>query len=179
MFSKMIIVFDDDVDVHNLSEVIWRLSNNIDPARDVQIVKGPVDSLNHAAPLVGFGSKIGIDATKKWPSEGHTREWPDVVKMDARTVAKVDEMWANLGLGENPGSPSAKRSYCGADAVKFVVNCVHGEREEFQVTPFFRRGHFWGDIGNLAGLGADFLGLRCFRRHYGADCHRGFRNFES
>ncbi len=106
MFSKMIIVFDDDVDVHNLSEVIWRLSNNIDPARDVQIVKGPVDSLNHAAPMVGFGSKIGIDATKKWPSEGHAREWPDVVKMNAATAARVDEMWAKLGLGENPGSPS-------------------------------------------------------------------------
>jgi 4-hydroxy-3-polyprenylbenzoate decarboxylase len=106
MFSKVIIVVDDDVDVHNLSEVIWRVTNNIDPLRDVQLVKGPVDSLNHAAPLVGFGSKMGIDATRKWPSEGHEREWPEVVKMDAATAAHVDAIWDKLGLGPNPGSPS-------------------------------------------------------------------------
>ncbi len=106
MFSKVIIVVDDDVDVHNLSEVIWRVTNNIDPARDVQIVKGPVDSLNHAAPLVGFGSKMGLDATRKWPSEGHEREWPDVVKMDHGTVEKIDKIWNTLGLGEFLDSPS-------------------------------------------------------------------------
>ncbi len=106
MFSKVIIIVDEDVDVHNLSEVLWRVTNNIDPARDVQIVKGPVDSLNHAAPMVGFGSKMGIDATRKWPSEGHTREWPDVVKMDRATAQKVDAMWSKLGLGELVESPS-------------------------------------------------------------------------
>jgi 4-hydroxy-3-polyprenylbenzoate decarboxylase len=106
MFSKVIVIVDDDVDVHNLSEVLWRVTNNIDPARDVQIVKGPVDSLNHAAPLVGYGSKMGIDATRKWPSEGHTREWPDVVKMDRATAQKVDAMWSKLGLGELVESPS-------------------------------------------------------------------------
>jgi 4-hydroxy-3-polyprenylbenzoate decarboxylase len=99
-------VVDDDVDVHNMSEVIWRVTNNIDPARDVQIVKGPVDSLNHAAPMVGFGSKMGLDATRKWPSEGHTREWPDVVKMDRDTAARVDAMWDKLGLGPRIDSPS-------------------------------------------------------------------------
>ncbi len=106
MFSKVIIVVDDDVDVHNLSEVIWRVTNNIDPARDVQIVKGPVDSLNHAAPMVGFGSKMGLDATRKWPSEGHAREWPEVVKMDSATVQKIDEIWEQLGLGAKLPSPS-------------------------------------------------------------------------
>ena len=106
MFSKVIIVVDDDVDVHNWSEVVWRMTNNIDPARDVQIVKGPVDSLNHAAPMVGFGSKMGIDATRKWPSEGHTREWPEVVKMDRTTAANVDAMWSQLGLGDFVPSPS-------------------------------------------------------------------------
>jgi 4-hydroxy-3-polyprenylbenzoate decarboxylase len=106
MFSKVIIVLDDDVDVHNLSEVIWRTTNNIDPMRDVQIVKGPVDSLNHASPMVGYGSKMGIDATRKWPSEGHEREWPDVVKMDRDTVAKVDAIWSKLGLGPLIESPS-------------------------------------------------------------------------
>lgn len=106
MFSKVILVVDDDVDVHNLSEVIWRVTNNIDPQRDVQIVKGPVDSLNHAAPMVGFGSKMGIDATRKWPSEGHLREWPEVVKMDASTIARVDAIWDQLGLGPKMDSPS-------------------------------------------------------------------------
>ena len=106
MFSKVIIVVDDDVDVHNLSEVIWRATNNIDPLRDVQIVKGPVDSLNHASPHVGYGSKMGIDATRKWPSEGYEREWPEVVKMDAQTVAAVDAMWDRLGLGPKIESPS-------------------------------------------------------------------------
>jgi 4-hydroxy-3-polyprenylbenzoate decarboxylase len=106
MFSKVIIVVDDDVDVHNISEVIWRVTNNIDPMRDVQIVKGPVDSLNHAAPMVGFGSKMGIDATRKWPSEGHEREWPEVVKMDPATVQKIDSIWDQLGLGAKLPSPS-------------------------------------------------------------------------
>jgi len=106
MFSKVIIVVDDDVDVNNMSEVIWRVTNNIDPARDVQIVKGPVDSLNHAAPLAGFGSKMGIDATRKWPGEGFAREWPEVVKMDKATAARVDAMWDKLGLGELIPSPS-------------------------------------------------------------------------
>lgn len=108
MFSKVIIIVDDDVDVHNLSEVIWRVTNNIDPARDVQIVKGPVDSLNHAAPMVGFGSKMGLDATRKWPSEGHDREWPDVVKMDKGTVEKIDKIWNSLGLGAFLDSPSVE-----------------------------------------------------------------------
>ncbi len=106
MFSKVIIVVDDDVDVHNLREVLWRVTNNIDPARDVQIVKGPVDSLNHASPGVGLGTKMGIDATTKWPSEGHTREWPGVVKMSRETAARVDAMWERLGLGDLVPSPS-------------------------------------------------------------------------
>ncbi len=106
MFSKLIIVVDDDVDVHNWSEVVWRMTNNIDPLRDVQLVKGPVDSLNHAAPLPGFGSKMGIDATKKWKGEGFEREWPNVVKMNPETAAKVDVMWDKLGLGDLLKSPS-------------------------------------------------------------------------
>jgi len=106
MFSKVIIVVDDDVDVHNWPEVVWRLTNNIDPLRDVQIVKGPVDSLNHAAPLPGFGSKMGIDATKKWKGEGFERVWPDVVKMNGETAQKIDAMWDKLGLGDLIPSPS-------------------------------------------------------------------------
>jgi len=82
------------------------MTNNIDPLRDVQLVKGPVDSLNHAAPLPGFGSKMGIDATKKWKGEGFEREWPNVVKMNSETAQRVDGMWDKLGLGDLLKSPS-------------------------------------------------------------------------
>jgi 4-hydroxy-3-polyprenylbenzoate decarboxylase len=91
-------VVDEDLDVHNLSEVLWRVTNNIDPARDVQIVKGPVDSLNHAAPMVGFGSKMGIDATRKWPSEGFQRPWPDVLEMSPEIKERVTRRWKEFGI---------------------------------------------------------------------------------
>jgi 4-hydroxy-3-polyprenylbenzoate decarboxylase len=83
MFSKFIVVFDADVNVHDLGEVIWRLGANVDPERDTLIVKGPVDVLDHASPYVGYGSKIGFDATTKWKEEGFTREWPDVIRMSS------------------------------------------------------------------------------------------------
>ncbi|MDE3197308.1 MAG: menaquinone biosynthesis decarboxylase, partial [Acidobacteriota bacterium] len=77
MFTKCIVVVDEDVDVQNYSEVAWRALNNIDPERDVQFTMGPIDSLDHASRLVNYGSKMGIDATRKWPGEGFTREWPE------------------------------------------------------------------------------------------------------
>ena len=98
MFTKIIIVFDKEVDVQDLSQVLWRLGNNVDPRRDAVMVEGPVDALDHAAPLLHYGSKMGIDATRKWPEEGFTRDWPEVIDMDAEIKAKVDEMWSRLGL---------------------------------------------------------------------------------
>ncbi len=77
MFSKVIVVVDEDVDVQNFSEVAWKALNNIDPERDIQFVMGPVDSLDHASRLPNYGSKMGVDATRKWPGEGFTRPWPD------------------------------------------------------------------------------------------------------
>ena len=98
MFSKVIVVVDEDVNVQNVSEVAWKALNNIDPERDIQFVMGPVDSLDHASRLANYGSKMGIDATKKWPEEGFTRPWPDVIRMPADVSKRVDEMWRRAGL---------------------------------------------------------------------------------
>lgn len=98
MFSKVIVVVDEDVNVQNVSEVAWKALNNIDPERDIQFVMGPVDSLDHASRLANYGSKMGIDATKKWPEEGFTRPWPDVIKMPEPVSKRVDELWKKAGL---------------------------------------------------------------------------------
>jgi 4-hydroxy-3-polyprenylbenzoate decarboxylase len=98
MFSKVIVVVDEDVDVQNFSEVAWKALNNIDPERDIQFVMGPVDSLDHASRLANYGSKMGIDATKKWPTEGFTRPWPGVIKMSPDVQKRVDELWKKAGL---------------------------------------------------------------------------------
>jgi 4-hydroxy-3-polyprenylbenzoate decarboxylase len=98
MFTKVIVVVDEDVDVQNLSEVAWKALNNIDPERDTQFVLGPIDSLDHASRLVNYGSKMGIDATRKWPGEGFTRRWPDVIRMAPDVRKRVDELWRKAGL---------------------------------------------------------------------------------
>jgi 4-hydroxy-3-polyprenylbenzoate decarboxylase len=98
MFTKCIVVVDEDVDVQDLREVTLRVSNNIDPERDIQFTLGPVDSLDHAARLANFGSKMGIDATRKWQSEGFTRPWPDEIRMDAAMRERVTRRWKEFGL---------------------------------------------------------------------------------
>lgn len=98
MFTKTLIVVDHDVNVHDLSEVTWVAGNHIDPRRDTVFVDGPVDVLDHAAPSLGFGSKFGIDATRKWRGEGFEREWPEAIVMDERTRSYIDSIWAKLGL---------------------------------------------------------------------------------
>jgi len=98
MFTKCIIVVDEDCDVQNVAEVTLRVANNIDPERDVQFTLGPVDSLDHASRLPNYGSKMGIDATRKWAAEGFTRPWPPMLKMDAAVSARVDAIWKNLGI---------------------------------------------------------------------------------
>ncbi|ABZ84503.1 3-octaprenyl-4-hydroxybenzoate carboxy-lyase, putative [Heliomicrobium modesticaldum Ice1] len=98
MFAKTIVVVDEDVNVQDMSEVWWRLFNNIDPRRDIMFVDGPVDALDHAAPLPHYGSKMGIDGTRKWKSEGHTREWPEVMVMSPEVRERVARRWKEYGL---------------------------------------------------------------------------------
>jgi 4-hydroxy-3-polyprenylbenzoate decarboxylase len=98
MFTKTLIIVDHDVNIHDLAEVTWVVGNNIDPKRDTVFVDGPVDVLDHAAPALGFGSKMGIDATRKWRSEGYEREWPDPIVMDDNTKQYIDSIWQKLGL---------------------------------------------------------------------------------
>jgi 4-hydroxy-3-polyprenylbenzoate decarboxylase len=98
MFTKCIVVVDEDVNVQDIGEVVLKVFNNIDPERDIQFTLGPVDSLDHASRLPNFGSKMGIDATRKWPTEGFTRPWPDEILMDDTTKATVDKKWKDLGI---------------------------------------------------------------------------------
>ncbi len=98
MFTKVIVVVDHDVDVQNPREVVWKTLCAIDPERDIEFVLGPVDTLEHASRLQDFGSKMGIDATRKWASEGFTRPWPDEIRMDAATKSRVDGLWKSLGI---------------------------------------------------------------------------------
>jgi 4-hydroxy-3-polyprenylbenzoate decarboxylase len=98
MFTKCIIVVDEDVNVQDVGEVTLKVLNHIDPERDIQFTLGPVDSLDHSSRLPNYGSKMGIDATRKWPSEGFARPWPDEILMDEKTKALVDKKWKDLGL---------------------------------------------------------------------------------
>ena len=98
MFTKCIVVVDEDCDVQNVAEVVLRATNNIDPERDIQFTLGPVDTLDHASRLPNYGSKKGIDATRKWKAEGFDRQWPAMIEMDRATKAKVDALWAKLGI---------------------------------------------------------------------------------
>ncbi len=99
MFTKVIVVVDHDVNVQDSGEVVWKALCAIDPERDIQFVLGPVDTLDHAARRQDFGSKMGIDATRKWPEEGYTGRWPDEIKMDGATKERMDALWAQLKLG--------------------------------------------------------------------------------
>ncbi len=95
MFTKYIVVVDDDVDVHNTSEVLFRLCANTDPQRDSIFTKGPSDVLDHATSEIASGSKLGIDATKKIPGEGFKRPWPPLIKMDAAVKSKVEKLFCS------------------------------------------------------------------------------------
>ena len=97
-FSKVICVVDDDVDVQNMGEVAWRLLANLDPKRDLSFVEGPIFQLDHCANQALFGWKVSIDGTRKWKEEGYGREWPEVARMSADVEARVDAMWAELGI---------------------------------------------------------------------------------
>ena len=98
MLAKAIIVVDDFVNVQDVSEVAWRVTNNLDATQDVIYASGPVDDLDHASPTAKFGSKIGIDATAKGPLEGRTRTWPPDIIMSDDIKDLVDKKWKDYGL---------------------------------------------------------------------------------
>jgi 4-hydroxy-3-polyprenylbenzoate decarboxylase len=97
MFSKTIIVVDKDVDVQDVSQVAWIVGTHMDPLRDIQMTRGPVDDLDDAADLPAYGSKMGIDATRKWASEGYTRSWPARVKTTEAAAARAAAIWGKIG----------------------------------------------------------------------------------
>ena len=98
MYTKFVIVVDDDIDARNWQDVIWAMSTRVDPGRDLTIIENtPIDYLDFASPTAGLGSKMGLDATNKWPGETQ-REWGRPINMDAEVVARVDAMWSELGL---------------------------------------------------------------------------------
>lgn len=98
MLSKTIVVVDHFVDVHNLSEVTWRVTNNIDPKQDIAFIDGPIDDLDHATPVPGYGSKMGIDATNKGDLDGRIREWPPDILMNREIKNLVDRKWDQYGI---------------------------------------------------------------------------------
>lgn len=98
MLTKCIVVVDDDTDVRDLNAVAWRVLNNIDPERDIQFMLGPVDQLDHSSRLPNYGSKMGIDGTRKWKSEGFDRPWPKEISMSEEVRKRIDKLWVDLGL---------------------------------------------------------------------------------
>ena len=96
--TKTIIVVDHFVNVQDVSEVAWRVANNIDPAQDLMITSGPIDDLDVASPTPKFGSKVGIDATQKLAEEGRKREWPPDIVMSPEIKALVDRKWQDYGI---------------------------------------------------------------------------------
>jgi len=98
MFSKFLIVYDREVDIHDYGEALWRLGTQVDPKRDILFSEGPADLLDHVTPLSCLGGKMGIDATRKWPEEGFTRPWPEVVEMAEEISLRVTERWKDYGF---------------------------------------------------------------------------------
>jgi 4-hydroxy-3-polyprenylbenzoate decarboxylase len=98
MFEKMIFVFDHDVNLHDSQEVSWRAFNNVDPKRDIVLTEGPLDELDISASQDLFGSKIGVDCTRKWPEEGMQRPWPEDIVMSEEVRALVTRRWREYGI---------------------------------------------------------------------------------
>jgi 4-hydroxy-3-polyprenylbenzoate decarboxylase len=96
--TRTIVIFDREVDVQNLSELLWRLGCAVDPRRDTFFVDGPLDILDHASATPAYGSKMGIDATRKLPEEGHPHPWPEILVQDPEVKARVDALWPKLGI---------------------------------------------------------------------------------
>jgi 4-hydroxy-3-polyprenylbenzoate decarboxylase len=99
MFTKFIVIFDEEVNVQDPSEVAWKTLNNVDPSRDIMVVEGPLDVLDHSSNKPIYGAKMGIDATRKWPEEGYQREWPTEIRMSEEIKNLVDKRWKDYEIG--------------------------------------------------------------------------------
>jgi 4-hydroxy-3-polyprenylbenzoate decarboxylase len=98
MYTKIVIVVDDDIDPRNWTDVIWAISTRVDPARDSVLVEStPIDYLDFASPTAGLGSKLGIDATTKWGAEVD-REWGRPISMSPKVIERIDALWNALGI---------------------------------------------------------------------------------
>jgi 4-hydroxy-3-polyprenylbenzoate decarboxylase len=105
MYTKFVIVTDDDIDARNWEDVIWAMTTRMDPSRDTTLVENtPIDYLDFASPVSGLGSKMGMDATSKWPGETD-REWGTAIAMSEDVRQRVDELWDSLGLDLSPRRP--------------------------------------------------------------------------
>jgi 4-hydroxy-3-polyprenylbenzoate decarboxylase len=94
----MIVVVDEDVSPHDYSQVAWRVFNNIDARRDLVISEGPLDALDHASPQPRYGARLGVDATRKLPEEGHGRPWPEDIRLSPEIESLVSERWREYGI---------------------------------------------------------------------------------
>jgi 4-hydroxy-3-polyprenylbenzoate decarboxylase len=101
MLTKCIVVVDSHIDVRNPTEALWYVAGNIDARRDILFTDGPVDVLDHASPILGVGSKMGIDGTRKLPEEGHPRPWPEELRMNEDIIERVKARWEEYGLAEH------------------------------------------------------------------------------
>ncbi len=98
MYTKFVIVVDEDINTRDWQDVIWAMTTRMDPARDTTLLQNtPIDYLDFASPVSGLGSKMGLDATNKWPGETE-REWGEPIRMDEAVKQRVDEIWNELGL---------------------------------------------------------------------------------
>jgi 4-hydroxy-3-polyprenylbenzoate decarboxylase len=98
MYSKLVVVVDEEVDPGDYSSVAWRAFNNVDAGRDLELSEGPLDALDHSSPEPRYGTRLGVDATRKYPEEGHRRPWPEPLKMDERITRLVDGRWKDYGI---------------------------------------------------------------------------------
>jgi 4-hydroxy-3-polyprenylbenzoate decarboxylase len=99
MYTKFVIVVDDDIDVRNWRDVIWAMTTRMDPVRDITLIENsPIDYLDFASPISGLGSKIGFDATNKWPAET-SRVWGRPIRMTDDVRKRIDDLWEDLGIG--------------------------------------------------------------------------------
>lgn len=108
-FTKCVIVVDEDVDVHDYQSVAFHVFSNVDPKRDLLLTEGPLDALDHSSPHAHWGAKLGVDATRTWPEEGHERGWPKELVMEADVQARIDALWPELGLEDRLERPARAR----------------------------------------------------------------------